>query len=117
MTYVQSTVMVAVAEWIRTFPERRIRLTLTGVSTAAIVAISGIALEAIDADPLPRATIVPLSGRSYDAGFVSIAGGDAYIVRNRELTVVSGSGLESVTISKPPKKPDRRTPSIVDRIF
>ncbi len=114
--FVNVTVASAMGQWAATQNLRQARVPL-GLGLTALVATTGVIAEWRNPKPLPHADVTPERGTPYRAGFIAVDGGDAYLVRDRTLTVVPTSQLESLAVSEPPDRKSAEGPSIFNRVF
>jgi hypothetical protein len=114
--FVNVTGASAIGQWAATQNLRQARVPL-GLGLTALVVTTGVIQEWRNPKPLPRADVTPDRGTPYRASFIAVGGGDAYLVRNRTLTVVPTSQLESLTVSEPPRRKSAEGPSVFNRVF
>lgn len=116
IVFTNITVAFAVGQWAGSQGVHRVRVRLAVALVALSISVSVIQ-EWHNPQPLPRVRVQSTKGAPFLAGYIAVDGGNAYVVRNRQLSVIPTSNVESLTILEPPSRKAVDEPSIIGRIF
>jgi hypothetical protein len=115
--FVNLTVASAIGNWAAGAGANvRGKLLRVGLSLVALSVCVSLLHEWHRPRYLPVARVSPASGPAYEADYIAVDGGQAYLVRQRHLTVVPMAGLRSLVVRKPPEREDN-SPSPASRVW
>lgn len=113
--FCQVTISFAIGEWAREVKGTSGSLAKFGISLALVAGVSGVVLEWHNPEHLPEVRVVTSTGEAYRAAYISASEGQAYVVKNEQLTIVSNAS--SMTVTNPPDREPIDEPPLISRLF